>query len=93
MGKCPMEKFYNQIRQWFNPTKHIDVKLGRSSWWNPIRAERSRYCIYAFVNKTSVDQLANDRIYTIIHVICMGNTPSQFQACAKSTSMPDLRSP
>ncbi|OWY95178.1 LOW QUALITY PROTEIN: hypothetical protein PHMEG_00034883, partial [Phytophthora megakarya] len=24
MGKCPMEEFYNQIRQWFNPTKHMD---------------------------------------------------------------------
>ncbi|OWZ09712.1 hypothetical protein PHMEG_00017542 [Phytophthora megakarya] len=23
MGKCPMEEFYNQIRQWFNPTKHM----------------------------------------------------------------------
>ncbi|POM80573.1 Hypothetical protein PHPALM_1570 [Phytophthora palmivora] len=22
MGKCPMEEFYNQIRQWFNPAKH-----------------------------------------------------------------------
>ncbi|OWY96307.1 hypothetical protein PHMEG_00033456 [Phytophthora megakarya] len=31
MGKCPMEEFYNQIRQ---------------------------YCIYAFVNKTSVDQVS-----------------------------------
>ncbi|OWY96112.1 LOW QUALITY PROTEIN: hypothetical protein PHMEG_00033709, partial [Phytophthora megakarya] len=50
MGKCPMEKFYNQIRQWFNPTKH----MGR----NPIRAERSRYCIYACVNKESVDQVS-----------------------------------
>ncbi|POM62538.1 LOW QUALITY PROTEIN: hypothetical protein PHPALM_28301 [Phytophthora palmivora] len=39
MGKCPMEEFYNQIRQ-----------------WNPVRAERSRYCIYAFVNRTSVGQ-------------------------------------
>ncbi|OWY92595.1 hypothetical protein PHMEG_00038343, partial [Phytophthora megakarya] len=25
MGKCPMEEFYNQIRQWFNPTKHMDM--------------------------------------------------------------------
>ncbi|POM60944.1 Eukaryotic/viral aspartic protease, active site [Phytophthora palmivora] len=52
MGKCPMEEFYNQIRQWFNPAKHA----GRSPGWNPVRAERSRYCIYAFVNKKSVDQ-------------------------------------
>ncbi|OWZ23107.1 hypothetical protein PHMEG_0002063 [Phytophthora megakarya] len=58
MGKCPKEEFYYQIRQWFNPTKHMDVKLGRWSGWNPIRAERSRYCIYAFVNKTSVDQVS-----------------------------------
>ncbi|POM75362.1 Hypothetical protein PHPALM_7548 [Phytophthora palmivora] len=50
MGKCPMEEFYNQIRQWFNPAKHA----GRSLGWNP--TERSRYCIYAFVNKKSVDQ-------------------------------------
>ncbi|POM62559.1 LOW QUALITY PROTEIN: hypothetical protein PHPALM_28275 [Phytophthora palmivora] len=33
-----------------------DVKLGRSPDWNPVRAERSRYCIFAFVNKKSVDQ-------------------------------------
>ncbi|OWY98720.1 hypothetical protein PHMEG_00030446, partial [Phytophthora megakarya] len=57
MGKCPMEEFYNQIRQSFNPTKH----MGRSSGWNPIRAERSRYCIYAFVHKTSVDQVSKQR--------------------------------
>ncbi|OWZ03776.1 hypothetical protein PHMEG_00024438 [Phytophthora megakarya] len=66
----------------------MNVKLGRSSVWNPIRAERSRYCIYAFVNKTSVDQ-----IYTVIYVTCMENVPSQFQVFAKSTSMPDLKSP
>ncbi|OWZ05640.1 hypothetical protein PHMEG_00022234 [Phytophthora megakarya] len=53
-----MEEFYNQIRQWFNPTKHMDVKLGRSSGLNPIRPERSRYRIYAFVNKISVDQVS-----------------------------------
>ncbi|OWY91568.1 hypothetical protein PHMEG_00039793, partial [Phytophthora megakarya] len=23
MGRCPMEEFYIQIRQWFNPTKHM----------------------------------------------------------------------
>ncbi|OWZ23673.1 hypothetical protein PHMEG_0001403 [Phytophthora megakarya] len=60
-----MEEFYNQIRQSFNPTKHIGcreyVKLGRSSGWNPIRAERSRYYIYALVPKTSVDQVNKQR--------------------------------
>ncbi|OWY92488.1 hypothetical protein PHMEG_00038497, partial [Phytophthora megakarya] len=25
MGKCPMEEFYNQIRQWFNSTKHMGM--------------------------------------------------------------------
>ncbi|KAL4163229.1 hypothetical protein KRP22_014808 [Phytophthora ramorum] len=25
MGKCPMEEFYNQIRQWYNPTKHAGM--------------------------------------------------------------------
>ncbi|OWZ11335.1 hypothetical protein PHMEG_00015656 [Phytophthora megakarya] len=42
-----------------------DVKLGRSPWWNPVRVERSRYCIYAYGNK----------IYAIIHVICIRTPP------------------
>ncbi|OWZ05238.1 hypothetical protein PHMEG_00022709 [Phytophthora megakarya] len=25
MGKCPVDEFYNQIRQWFNPTKHMGM--------------------------------------------------------------------
>ncbi|OWZ12947.1 hypothetical protein PHMEG_00013818 [Phytophthora megakarya] len=25
MGKCPMKAFYNQIRQWFKPTKHMGL--------------------------------------------------------------------
>ncbi|KAE9263981.1 hypothetical protein PR003_g32959, partial [Phytophthora rubi] len=25
MGKCPMEEFYNQIRQWYNPAKHAGM--------------------------------------------------------------------
>ncbi|POM65151.1 Hypothetical protein PHPALM_19183 [Phytophthora palmivora] len=33
-----------------------DVKLGRSSSWHPVRAERSKYCIYAFGSTTSLDQ-------------------------------------
>ncbi|GMF16092.1 unnamed protein product [Phytophthora fragariaefolia] len=35
-----------------------DVKLGRSPDWNPVRAERSRYCIYVFVIEKSVDRLS-----------------------------------
>ncbi|OWY96573.1 hypothetical protein PHMEG_00033131 [Phytophthora megakarya] len=49
MGKCPMEEFYNQIRQCFNPTKHMSML--------PEAAEKI-YCIYAFVNKPSVDQVS-----------------------------------
>ncbi|POM60201.1 LOW QUALITY PROTEIN: hypothetical protein PHPALM_30967 [Phytophthora palmivora] len=30
-----------------------DVKLGLSPGWNPVRAERSRYCVYAYVEKRS----------------------------------------
>ncbi|POM60866.1 hypothetical protein PHPALM_30221, partial [Phytophthora palmivora] len=47
MGKCPMEEFYNQIHQWFNPAKHAGML--------PESAEKI-YCIYAFVNKKSVNQ-------------------------------------
>ncbi|OWZ17550.1 hypothetical protein PHMEG_0008502 [Phytophthora megakarya] len=57
MGKYPMEEFYNQTHQWINPTKHINVKLGRLSGWNLMRAERSRYCI-KFLNKPAVDQVS-----------------------------------
>ncbi|OWY97472.1 hypothetical protein PHMEG_00031984, partial [Phytophthora megakarya] len=49
MGKCPIEEFYNQIRQWFNPTKHMGML--------PEAAEKM-YCIYAFVNKKPVDQVS-----------------------------------
>jgi hypothetical protein len=24
-GKCPMEEFYNLIRQWYNPTQHAGM--------------------------------------------------------------------
>ncbi|POM72921.1 LOW QUALITY PROTEIN: Eukaryotic/viral aspartic protease, active site, partial [Phytophthora palmivora] len=59
MGKCSMEEFYNQIRQWFNPAKHAGMlpeSAEKMPGWNPVRAERSRYCIYVFVNKRSVDR-------------------------------------
>ncbi|KAE8893285.1 hypothetical protein PF003_g22529 [Phytophthora fragariae] len=25
MGKCPVEEFYSQIRQWFDPVKHAGM--------------------------------------------------------------------
>ncbi|OWY95776.1 hypothetical protein PHMEG_00034136 [Phytophthora megakarya] len=44
-------------------------------------------------NRDRCSQLVNDQIYMVIHVIYMGNIPSQIQVFAKSTSMPDLKSP
>ncbi|KAG3110128.1 hypothetical protein PI125_g10303 [Phytophthora idaei] len=57
-----MEEFYNQIRQWYDPTKHCGLlpdkadKLLKAPGENPVHSERSRYCINAFVNKTSEGQ-------------------------------------
>ena len=39
-----------------------DVKVERSPGWNLARAERSRICIYAFVEGPRRDQEVNDRI-------------------------------
>ena len=36
-------------------TSREDVKLGFSPGWNLVRAERSRLCIYAFVERKLVD--------------------------------------
>ncbi|OWZ13203.1 LOW QUALITY PROTEIN: hypothetical protein PHMEG_00013518 [Phytophthora megakarya] len=33
-----------------------DIKLERSPGWNPVRAERSKYCIYAYANKATTDR-------------------------------------
>ena len=42
------------------PTKgRRNVKLGRSPGWNLVRAERSRLCIYAYVEKGHEDQGVN----------------------------------
>ncbi|OWZ18351.1 Eukaryotic/viral aspartic protease [Phytophthora megakarya] len=79
MGKYPMEEFYNQIRQWFNPTKHMDLL--------PQAAEKILTRMLVGI------KLANDKIYTVIHVTRMGNILSQFPVFAKATGMPDLKSP
>ena len=36
-------------------TSREDAKLGRSPGWNRVRAERSRICVYAFVQRKGVD--------------------------------------
>ncbi|OWY96621.1 hypothetical protein PHMEG_00033068 [Phytophthora megakarya] len=43
-GECPMEEFYNQIRKWYDPTRHAELF--------PEQVEKI-YCIYAYVNKTT----------------------------------------
>ena len=45
-----------------------DVKLGRSSGWNLVRAERSRLCIYAFVEKQAKNQAVNDQVESIPNI-------------------------
>ena len=37
------------------PTSREDDKSGRSPGWNLVRAERSRLCVYAFVQRKGVD--------------------------------------
>ena len=69
-----MEEFYNLIRQWYFADQTCwsttiegrgDVKLGRSPGWNLVRAERSRLCIYAYVERRSTDQEVNQQMNPI----------------------------
>ncbi|OWY98062.1 hypothetical protein PHMEG_00031266, partial [Phytophthora megakarya] len=81
LGSLPLRVSWMWRTAWHGKTE--DVKLGRSSGWYPIRAVHSRYCIYAFVNKTSVNHVSKRP--DLHGNSCMGNTPSQFQVFAKST--------
>ena len=45
-----------------------DVKLGRSPGWNLVRAERSRLCIYAFVEKQVKGHEVNDQADPIANI-------------------------
>ncbi|OWZ03462.1 hypothetical protein PHMEG_00024808 [Phytophthora megakarya] len=64
-------------------TSREDVKLGRSPGWNPVRAERSRYCIYAYVNKATADR---DRKKSELR----GNTCNLHSYTAKIASLPQI---
>ncbi|GMF48880.1 unnamed protein product [Phytophthora fragariaefolia] len=58
------------------------VKLGRSPGWNPVQAERSRYCIYAFVHKPAVDPGSKQRdLHGDIVGICGKRIPVVFSIC------------
>ncbi|OWZ11089.1 hypothetical protein PHMEG_00015944 [Phytophthora megakarya] len=88
-----MEEFYNQICQWFYPTKHMGMlpeaaeKIARQGG---IRFVRSRYSIYAFVNKTSVDQVSKRPDLHGNTCNLHGNLPSQSPVIAKPTNILDL---
>ncbi|OWY96896.1 LOW QUALITY PROTEIN: hypothetical protein PHMEG_00032718 [Phytophthora megakarya] len=62
-------------------TSREDVKLGRSPGWNPVRAERSRYCIYAYVNKATEDRGRKESDLR-------GNTCNLHSYTAKIASLP-----
>ncbi|OWZ07199.1 LOW QUALITY PROTEIN: hypothetical protein PHMEG_00020440 [Phytophthora megakarya] len=56
---------------------------GRSPGWNPVRADRSKYCIYACVNKAMTDQ---DRKKSDLR----GNTCNLHSYTAKIASIPRI---
>ena len=58
----------NQARRTTTGQGGGDVKLGRSPGWKLARAERSRLCIYAFVEKGKIDQGSNNRIGPIANI-------------------------
>ncbi|OWZ10789.1 reverse transcriptase [Phytophthora megakarya] len=64
-------------------TSREDVKLGRSPGWNPVRAERSRYCIYSYVNKATADR---DKKKSDLR----GNTCNLPSYTAKIASLPQI---
>ncbi|OWZ02857.1 hypothetical protein PHMEG_00025512 [Phytophthora megakarya] len=60
-GECPMEEFYNPIRKWYDLTRHAglfpeQIEQMTLAGVESGTTERSIYCIYAYVNKTTPDQ-------------------------------------
>ena len=56
-----------------------DAKSGRSLGWNPVRAERSRLCFYAFVEMMLVNRKGdhqNDLTYTCDSLNCLSPVSS-----------------
>ncbi|OWZ02012.1 hypothetical protein PHMEG_00026508 [Phytophthora megakarya] len=73
-GECPMEEFYNQIRKWYDPTRHAGLF--------PEQVEKI-YCIYAYVNKATADR---DRKKS---GLC-GNTCNLHPYTTKIASLPQI---
>ena len=60
-------------------TSREEAKLGRPPGWNLVRAERSRLCVYAFVQRTEVDGIEdkhNDRKNTCDSLNCLRSITS-----------------
>ncbi|OWY94166.1 Eukaryotic/viral aspartic protease [Phytophthora megakarya] len=70
-----MKEFYNQIRQWYDPTRHAGLL--------PEQVEKI-YCIYAYVNKAKTDR---GRKKSDLR----GNTFNLHSYTAKITSLPQIR--
>ncbi|OWZ01402.1 hypothetical protein PHMEG_00027216 [Phytophthora megakarya] len=64
-------------------TSREDVKLGRSPGWNPVLAERSRYSIYAYVNKVTADRRRKESELR-------GNTCNLHSYTAEIASLPQI---
>ncbi|OWZ08023.1 LOW QUALITY PROTEIN: hypothetical protein PHMEG_00019499 [Phytophthora megakarya] len=58
MDKCPMEEFYNTIREWFNPTKHMGMLPEASEKMINYDARRGGI---RYEPSTSVDQVSKQR--------------------------------
>ncbi|OWZ01098.1 hypothetical protein PHMEG_00027587 [Phytophthora megakarya] len=67
-----MEEFYNQIRKWYDPTRHAGLF--------PEQVEKI-YCIYAYVNKTTEDRGRKESDLR-------GNTCNLHSYTAKIASLP-----
>ncbi|OWZ14645.1 Eukaryotic/viral aspartic protease [Phytophthora megakarya] len=80
-GECPMEEFHTQIRKWAHYTP-----LGGQVFTHfvtRVRAERSRYCIYAYVKKATTDRGREESDLR-------GNTCNLHSYTAKIASLPQI---
>ena len=59
-----------------------DVKLGRSPGWNLVRAERSRLCIFAYVENKAEGEINTCHVDFLL--------PPQLPVLGRSTSIRDL---
>ena len=63
----PQVVFANQARRNVFARSEENVKLGRSPGWNLARAERSKFCIYAYIRKNKGVHGVKDAFIPIIN--------------------------